>query len=108
MATRHYTPPWDYLYDASSPSLQSYELSRLNHAANLRREIAALIDQWIEDSANALLARWVREGRERKRPTASAQPSLQPELLFGEVAEFLSTPRAIKSVRRRSRAATGA
>jgi hypothetical protein len=63
MATRHIQPPWDYLHDASVPSLESYELSRLNHAANLRREIAALLDQWIEDSSQALLARWVREDR---------------------------------------------
>jgi len=29
---RRNTPPWDYLHQASIPSLQSYELSRLNHA----------------------------------------------------------------------------
>lgn len=61
MATRRVTPPWDYLHQASSPSLQSFELSRLNHAANLRKEIAALLDEWIEETAEALLARWLRE-----------------------------------------------
>ena len=61
MATRRVTPPWDYLHEASGPSLESFELSRLNHAANLRKEIAALLDQWIEEAAEALLARWLRE-----------------------------------------------
>lgn len=63
MAIRRITPPWDYLHEASAPSLESFELSRLNHAANLRKEIAALLEQWIEETAEALLARWVREDR---------------------------------------------
>jgi hypothetical protein len=45
--------------------LQSYELSRLSHAANLRKEIGALLDQWMEESAAAMLARWLIEQRER-------------------------------------------
>ena len=61
MATRRVTPPWDFLQEASNPSLESFELSRLNHAANLRKEIAALLEQWIEEAAEALLARWLRE-----------------------------------------------
>jgi hypothetical protein len=56
-------PPWDFFHDASIASLQSFELSRLNNAANLRRQIAALLDQWINDNSEALLARWVREQR---------------------------------------------
>jgi hypothetical protein len=36
------------LLSASRNSLQSYELSRLGHVANLRKEIVALVDQWIE------------------------------------------------------------
>jgi len=50
-------PPLDYLCSASRSSLQSFELAHLNHASNLRREIAVLIDQWIEETAEALLAR---------------------------------------------------
>src|SRR5690242_20574020 len=72
MASRRITPPWDYLHQASSPSLESFELSRLNHAANLRKEIAALLEQWIEESAEALLARWVRE--DRALPPHPAEP----------------------------------
>lgn len=59
MTTTRFSPPLDYLQAASRASLQSYELTRLNHAANLRQEIATLIDQWIQETSEALLARWM-------------------------------------------------
>ena len=58
-------PPWEFLLSASRNSLQSYELSRLSHAANLRKEIEALLDQWLEENACAMLARWLIEQRNR-------------------------------------------
>jgi hypothetical protein len=61
---RHKTqPPWDFLLSASRTSLQSYELSRLSHAANLRKEIAQLLDLWLEENSSAMLARWLIEQR---------------------------------------------
>jgi len=42
-------------------SLQSFDLAQLNHAANLRREITVLIDQCLEETAEAMLARWMLE-----------------------------------------------
>lgn len=84
-------PPWDFLLTASRNSLQSYELSRLGHAANLRKEIAQLLDAWVEENSAAMLARWLMENRERgaemeqaantdaraaKRPTASDNVSV--------------------------------
>jgi hypothetical protein len=64
--TRYHTqPPWEFLLSASRNSLQSYELTRLSHAANLRKEISALLDQWLEENASAMLARWLMEQRER-------------------------------------------
>jgi len=57
-------PPWEFLLSASRNSLQSYELSRLSHAANLRKEIGALLDQWLEENACAMLARWLMQQRE--------------------------------------------
>lgn len=59
MTISRFTPPLDYLQAASRASLQSFELTRLNHAANLRQEIAALMDQWIQETSQALLARWM-------------------------------------------------
>jgi hypothetical protein len=64
-------PPWEFLLSASRNSLQSYELSRLSHASNLRKEITQLLDSWLEENAAALLARWLMEQRER--PAAHEQ-----------------------------------
>jgi hypothetical protein len=59
MSIARIVPPIDYLRSASRSSLHSFELARLNHAANLKREIAVLIDQWLEETAEAMLARWM-------------------------------------------------
>ncbi|MBZ5540684.1 MAG: hypothetical protein LAN61_09220 [Acidobacteriia bacterium] len=75
MSTHKTQPPWEFLFSASSFSLQSYELSRLNHAANLRKDIGRLLDQWMEESASALLARWLIEQRER----SVQAPAFPPE-----------------------------
>ncbi|MGH9743902.1 MAG: hypothetical protein ACRD51_16270 [Candidatus Acidiferrum sp.] len=65
MPVRSSQPPWEFLLSASRNSLQNFELSRLDHAANLRKEINALISQWMEENAAAMLARWLMEQRER-------------------------------------------
>jgi hypothetical protein len=70
--SHHVQPPWEFLLSASRNSLQSYELSRLSHAANLRKEITALMDQWIEENSAAMLARWLMEHREREAVVPSA------------------------------------
>ena len=68
-------PPWEFLLSASRNSLQSYELTRLSHAANLRKEIGALLDQWLEENASAMVARWLMEQRERPAPSMDAAPA---------------------------------
>ena len=67
-------PPWEFLLAASRNSLQSYELSRLSHAANLRKEIGALLDEWLEENACAMVARWLIEKRERSLRDAKLAP----------------------------------
>jgi hypothetical protein len=57
------------LLSASKYSLQSYELSRLSHAANLRKEIGQLLDSWLEENTSAMLARWLMEQREHSAHT---------------------------------------
>src|SRR5580698_10656895 len=69
MTVSRFAPPLDYLQAASRASLQSFELTRLNHAANLRQEIAALIDQWITETSEAMLARWMLD--HHKSPQSS-------------------------------------
>jgi hypothetical protein len=63
-------PPWEFLLSASRNSLQSYELSRLSHAANLRKEITQLLDSWLEENTAAMLARWLMQQREIGHGTA--------------------------------------
>jgi hypothetical protein len=78
MASQRMTPPWNFLNQASEASLESFELSRLNHAANLRKEIAALLEQWIEETAQAALARWLREDRKLLEASAPASIDILP------------------------------
>jgi hypothetical protein len=65
MPSQKTEPPWEFLLSASKNSLQSYELSRLSHAANLRKEIGQLLDSWLDENSAAMLARWLMEQRER-------------------------------------------
>src|SRR5258706_6355680 len=69
-------PPWEFLLSASRNSLQSYELSRLSHAANLRKEITQLLDSWLEENTAAMLARWLMEQRERPATREQGDPSI--------------------------------
>lgn len=62
-------PPWEFLLSASRSSLQSFELSRLSHAANLRKEIGQLLDSYVEENSAAMLARLLMEQREQAVPT---------------------------------------
>jgi hypothetical protein len=82
MSISRFAPPLDYLRAASRSSLQSFELARLNHAANLRREIAVLIDQWIQESSEATLARWMLDHHESLHslsPSSTESPPAFPE-----------------------------
>ncbi len=71
MPNQRIQPPWEFLLSASRHSLQSYELSRLSHASNLRKEIAALLDLWIEENSSAMLARWLLEHQDREAEAAA-------------------------------------
>lgn len=53
----------DFLLESSTELLGSLELSRLNHAANIQKEIRSLLEQLADDLAAALLARWMIENR---------------------------------------------
>jgi len=67
-------PPWEFLLSASRNSLQSYELSRLSHAANLRKEITQLLDSWLEENTAAMLARWLMQQRENPAAREHSTP----------------------------------
>ena len=74
MSTPKMSPPWEFLLSASRNSLQSFEPSRLSNASNLRKEIAALLDQWLEENATAMLARLLLKVRERSSPAPNSMP----------------------------------
>lgn len=61
--TRLGEPPVDYLRECSSTSLRYFEMSKLEHVANLRRELSVLLEEMTEESALALFARWMIEKR---------------------------------------------
>jgi hypothetical protein len=69
-------PPWEFLLTASRNSLQSYELTRLSHAASLRKEIGVLMDQWLEENSAATVARWLIEQRECPGQAADARSAV--------------------------------
>jgi hypothetical protein len=85
MAISRIAPPLDYLHTASRSSLQSFELARLNHAANLKREISMLVDQWIKETSEAMLARWMLEHHSSLH---------QPSLSASELLRTIETPGA--------------
>jgi hypothetical protein len=66
-------PALEYLVASSDMSLESFRISRMNQAANLRRQIQALVDQWIEAEVDAGLSRWMLECRH----TDAAPPTLR-------------------------------
>ena len=94
MTISRFAPPLDYLQVASRASLQSFELARLNHASNLKQEIAALMDQWVQETSEALLARWLLDHHRSLQssamspvevarafdPAATLFPDLQPSI----------------------------
>ncbi len=88
MTISRFTPPLDYLQAASRASLQSFELTRLNHAANLRQEIAALIDQWIQETSEAMLARWMLDHHKSLQPPAHSPSDLVRTLVDPETTLF--------------------
>jgi len=72
-----FEPPVQYLRDCSDTSLHLYEVSKLEHVSNLRRELRALWEEMLEESALAHLARWMIENRADLRSnTRSIEPSL--------------------------------
>ncbi len=65
-------PPLKYLADCSEASLESFELSRLNQIANLRKELREVLDEWVEAEVQVRLARRILEDRRARDATPIA------------------------------------
>lgn len=91
--TRPGEPPVDYLRECSSTSLRYFEISKLEHVANLRRELTVLLEEMTEEAALALFARWMLEGRSMP-PGASRSGNAAKSAESGRaqdlMAEFIS------------------
>lgn len=58
------------LIDGSKATLGEIELRGLNTAANLQKEMRALLSQLVEELADARVARWIREHKNELRHLA--------------------------------------
>ena len=66
-------PALEYLLACSDVSLESFRISRMNQAANLRKQVRALVDEWVEAEIDAGVSRWMLECRR----TDAAFPMLE-------------------------------
>jgi len=75
----------EYLQNASPSMLHNFELSRLNHVSNMRKELRVLVDQMVNDMSEALLARALLNHRKElvERPK---RPARTVDDLFSEIA----------------------
>ncbi|NDQ58026.1 MAG: hypothetical protein GZ088_13220 [Acidipila sp.] len=77
-----FEPPIKYLRNCSENSLRQYELAKLEHVSNLRRELRALWEEMTEESALALLARWILENCTEIRGTL--RPAEPASAMYGD------------------------
>jgi hypothetical protein len=59
--------PMKYLATSSDTSLESFRLSRMNRAANLRKELFDVVEEWIEAEVEARVAERLLERSEQER-----------------------------------------
>lgn len=81
-------PPLDFFLSCSDIGLESYELSRLQRAACLRKELQQVLAEWIEAAANARIARLLLQERQREVPAhadadADSSAGAPPRLASG-------------------------
>jgi len=82
--SRGQDPPVKYLRECSDNSLRHFEVSKLEHVANLRRELSVLCEEMIEESALALLARWMIDNRGTLRRRVAAPVPANARDILGQ------------------------
>jgi len=75
--------PVEFLFDSSKNVLQEYELSRLNLAANLKKELRAAMEGVIDSLVEARFARWLLEHKEELCSTVGTLHAAEEILDFG-------------------------
>jgi hypothetical protein len=87
------TKEWQYLFDASLATLQSFECTRLNHAETLFEQMAILANKHASELAAAALARAVLQSRPYvSRPVEILSPNLAPTRIITQSPKFCSPP----------------
>lgn len=85
--------PLQYLTTSSTQSLEAFELARLNCAANLRKQMIPLMDDWIQSLGEAWIARRMIEQRRAAESNAGAplpfDAAPMPQLLM-ELSEVFA------------------
>jgi len=79
--------PLEYLVTSSLTSLEAFELTRLNRAANLRKEVRDVLEEWLQTEIDARLARWILECRRAKYPEPEFHVAPSKAVRFGYRAE---------------------
>jgi hypothetical protein len=74
-------PPLEYLVESSQASLESFELSRLNRASNLRKELCQVADEWVQAEVSFRLARWILDRKRAETFSPDSSRSRIPELV---------------------------
>ena len=65
-----------YLSACSEESLEAFELSRLNRASNLRKELSQVAEEWVDAEVSSRLARIIVDRRRAGPDTARPQSPL--------------------------------
>jgi hypothetical protein len=86
-----------YLRTCSDPMLEQFEMARLSTAANLSRQLNVTIQRAVNDLAEAMLARTVREHRKAVLK-APAKPTGAQEIM-ADLVQLL--PPAVKQKRKK-------
>jgi hypothetical protein len=90
-------PSLEYLLGCSKISLESFGLSRLNRASNLRKELSQVAEEWVAAEVSFRLARLIVDRRDAGQAAASLSPT-QPAMLSSGNQLTLPLPAQLSDV----------
>jgi hypothetical protein len=89
-------PAFEYLLACSEASLESYRISRMNQAANLRKQVRALVDEWVRAEVDAGLSRWMLECRHTDAMPPLLEMDCLPPNRFQEHVRISFLPKRVE------------
>jgi hypothetical protein len=88
--------PLKYLCSSSDASVESFQLSRLNAIANLRKEMCEIFDELLEAEVQARMAQWLL-ARENREHAAGVISATRPTAVDSATRRAIARPAAIGS-----------